>query len=793
MNQRKWYLCALALVVLYLSTAIILPLTRGESPIKLGSDLSGGVLVTYRPDFSSVLDSHRDMTHGEILSAAKENLAARLQRTLKLIPDVIVRDNETIVVTLPAGDDHEETLDFVGKTNQLTLRLVIAEHDGAEVADGTGPVLPYQERYLELAPPEFSGDMLDPRSIRVETGSSDSLDLADLAPRVGFRFAAPHDMAFESFTREHTGQQLAILLDDSVEWAGVIEGAIRGNAVLAGAYTLEEAGEITQMLKSGTLPVSLDVESLSSVGPSLGQAIQEMGLLAMSLSLAMLVLLLTLSYMHRSWFLMASLCSLACLLFLITGLAAALDLTLDVVGIAGIILSVGMGMDACIIVLESLDQKLGRLGAGAITVHHDRIARAAYSFANEGRTLFHANATTLLVVALLLATERLKSFSLFMLVGIGASVLTILITREVLPRTYGWVPDLGWDALGWLRRSRVRLFRARKLYFAILLSGLVLSGVLLLHGTPGGPSLELGPDFRAGTQLVVVPEADKALHNALELLGERLPDVGIRHQTLGPPEHGRYLVTVGTAVAERVGEYALSDGAPTTGELFSIFASESVEVESLNSIDDKVSGRRLMTSLSVLFLSFFFLAVYLVLLQEPLNRLLSSTRSPSSSQRTRALIFAGIMVAIVLDVAVMLATLSLLHLPISLAVVAGILAVIGYSVNDSVVLWCHIQNLQAELQKEKRVMAPLRLVTSAIDRISSRALLTTASTVLPALTILAVGLTPLADFAWVVIAGTVTGTLSSIFVVGSFALRALENETLPTPVDSGRQAPALNS
>ena len=155
-------------------------------------------------------------------------------------------------------------------------------------------------------------------------------------------------------------------------------------------------------------------------------------------------------------------------------------------------------------------------------------------------------------------------------------------------------------------------------------------------------------------------------------------------------------------MAERVGEYALSDGAPTTGELFSIFASESVEVESLSSIDDKVSGRRLMTSLSVLFLSFFFLAVYLVLLQEPLNRLLSSTRSPSSSHRTRALIFAGIMVAIVLDVAVMLATLSLLHLPISLAVVAGILAVIGYSVNDSVVLWCHIQNLQAELQKGKK-------------------------------------------------------------------------------------------
>ena len=61
------------------------------------------------------------------------------------------------------------------------------------------------------------------------------------------------------------------------EWAGVIEGAIRGDAMLAGAYTLEQATEITQMLRSGTLPVSLDVGEVSSVGPSLGQAIQEMG------------------------------------------------------------------------------------------------------------------------------------------------------------------------------------------------------------------------------------------------------------------------------------------------------------------------------------------------------------------------------------------------------------------------------------------------------------------------------------------------------------------------------------
>ncbi|ANM31734.1 hypothetical protein ABI59_22515 [Acidobacteria bacterium Mor1] len=793
MKQRNWYVCALALVVLLLATALVLPLTRGESPIKLGSDLAGGVLVTYRPDFTTVAESHREMTRDEILATAKDNLSARLERTLKLIPDVNVRDDETIVVTLPAGEDHKQTLDLVGRTHRLTLSLVVAEHDDVPSAGDGRTVYPYEDRYLELAPPQFSGDMLDPRAIRVDNGSSDPLALTGVKPQVAFRFAVPHDLAFARFTRENAGRQLAILLDDHVEWAGEIRGAIRGDGVLAGDYTMEQAIDITQMLRSGTLPVSLDVESLSTVGPTLGQSIQDMGLHALSLALAGLVLVLAFSYLHRSWFLLASLCSLGCLLFLLTGLAASLGLTLDVVGIAGIILSVGMGMDACILVLESLDEKLRRPGAKPGTSGPGRLARAAYSFSGEGRTLFHANATTLLVVGLLLATDRLKSFALFMLVGIVASILTILVTREVLPRVHGWLPDLRWEPLGWLRRSNVRLFRARKLYFAALICGLVLVGGWMLLGGPGGPSLELGPDFRAGTQLVVLPEGPDNLAASLDLLEERLPDVGIRQQTLGPPEQGRYLVTVGAPVAERAAEAILGQGNPTAEEFFSIFETTSVEVESLNSIDDKVSGRRLLAGLSVLLFSFLLLAAYLVFLQEPLNRLLSSSPPPPGSRRSRGLIFAGIMLAIFLDVAVMLAALSVLGQPISLAVVAGILAVIGYSVNDSVVLWCHVQNLQTEMRREGKSFSPLELVTTAIDRILSRALLTTLSTVLPAAMILAVGLTPLADFAWVVLAGTVTGTLSSIFIVGSFALRALRHDGSAETDNDEPQAVALGA
>jgi len=127
-----------------------------------------------------------------------------------------------------------------------------------------------------------------------------------------------------------------------------------------------------------------------------------------------------------------------------------------------------------------------------------------------------------------------------------------------------------------------------------------------------------------------------------------------------------------------------------------------------------------------------------------------------------------VLLALALDVAVVLAVLALAAIPLSLPVIAALLAIIGYSVNDSVVLWSHVQSRAAE-----EAASPEETVTRSVDGILSRALLTSVSTMVPALTILAVDLAPLRDFAWAMIAGTVAGTLSSIFLVGAFAVRAL--------------------
>jgi protein-export membrane protein SecD len=761
-RKRNWSLLAVTLVIAYFAACLVLPLTRGESPIDFGLDLAGGVIVSYNPDFSRRLEGYESTPDDELLALTKGIIESRLYRNLNNVPEVVIRDDQQIVVSLPGYEDYRRILDVVGRTYHLTLRLVLSEHDGPV---GGKELFPYQGRYLELAPAEFSGDMLDERHIGVEPGDPGAFEPERRSALVTFRFEPPHDEAFAELTGRYVGRELAILLDGGVEWAGTIESAIRGPGVLQGGYSLQEATEVATMLRSGNLPISLEVGSLSAVGPSLGQEMRELGGQALLLSLLLLAALLGFAYLHRRRLLLAGLASLGCLLLLIAGMAAAFELTLDMVGIAGIILSVGMGMDAFILVFESLAGRgrTTRWPAG----HHGGVIRKLYSFAGEGRTLFHANATTLVVLLLLFATERLRSFALFMIAGVFASALTIFVTREILQRIGPGDDDAGLDLLGWLRPFRHRLFRLRKLYFAAVLAALTTTAVLLPLSLPAGPSLELGADFEPGTQLVVTGADRDSLEDALWRLGERFPGIEIRRQQLGVSEQQRYLLTLGIEIDDEEAK-----------ELDRVFAASPVDLESVNSIDGKVSSRRLLRSLGVLFWSFFFLAAYFAL-QGPIERLVSSKGMSSAPPSSRLTIFAGVLLAVAIDVAIVLAFAAWLRIPIGLPIVAAVLMIIGYSVNDSVVLWSHLQS-----RSRGEAGSAVERVTRGVDGILSRAFLTSLSTLVPALTMLAVGLAPLRDFAWVVIVGTVSGTLSSIFVVGTFAARVFKTRRARTAKES---------
>lgn len=752
-SRKASTLLLLALGLIF-AFSIFWPLARGGQPLSLGLDLSGGAMVTYRPDLDSVPERYAGLDEGELLAMAKETLSGRLMHRFDTLPDVVVRGDGRIVVSLPGEHDQRRILETIGKTYRLTFRQALAVHDTPPPTP-QGLLLPYEGRWLDLGEELLAGHMLEARSIRVDSGGG-SLESLGQGAVVAFSFRPPYDERFAAVTRDSIGKTLAILLDDEVEWAGRVEEEIRGMGVLRGGYTLEQASEVASLLRSGNLPLSLSVESISGVGPTLGQELLSRGQLALAWSAALLALLILLAYGHRPALLLTGWASLACLLFFTLGFICTFGLTVDLVAIAGLVLSIGMGMDAFILVFEALEG--GRAPAGRSPLGR---LREVYGFRGEGRTLVHANATTLLVVLLLFAPDRLQSFALFLVVGITASLLTIVVTRRLLAsfarrgwlesQAKSWWPDL----LGLVRRARPGLFRFRHLYFAAL-AVFLLGTAFWLQSQRAATWLAMGADFQPGVQLQITLPAEQAIEPLMDDLRQTYPDLQARYQAwngdgVGADEAG-YLVTLDTLLAP--------------GDLGHWLEGREAALRKIDAIDARLSSRRMLSSLSVLVFSFLFLGLYLGFQRRIDGWLTPGLRRPTSAGGR---IFAGTVLAVFLDLLVVLAALALLDIPLGMPVIAALLTIVGYSVNDSMVLWSHLS--QAPVNGDPAAEpSTARRIRDGVDQILSRAVLTSLSTTVPALTILAAGLEPLRGFAWAVLVGTVAGTLSSMFVVATFAL-----------------------
>ncbi len=820
MKKRKWYPWFLSSIAIYLMLSLILPLIKGQSPIRFGLDISGGVVVSYKPDFTTTLEKYKQISKQEILKSCKDILTDRLNRKLHITPDIYIRSDERIIVSIPNVQNYNQVLEIVGQTYKLTLRIIVNEY--FEEIPGL-KLFEYYNTYYELGEAQFSGDMLDPKSIRVQSGDPQAFKSEDRAPRVAFAFNSPYDKAFEKFTRENKGKKLAILLDDQIEVIATIQSAISKGGVLTGNYTYEEANDNAILLISGTLPVSLKMESLSGVGPSLGQKVKELGLTAALLSILLLLFLIFIAYLHRSWFLFSGMIILFVLLFSIAGMVSAFDLTLDFAGIAGLILAVGMGMDAFIIIFESLEDKLKDLPSSAIAKHLNIIVGEIYSFASEGRVLFHANMTTLLAIIMCLYIDRVKFFALFIIVGIFASFYTILITRELLRYTYNLAPNFGPSLIGWLRGKQPGIFRLYKPYLAFSVIVFLFAIFLLQQSSSGKKYLQLGSDFKPGTQIICKTEKFNNIDNAISEITSNIPEANLKVQKLlskGQVSTTRYLLNLDIPLLsmnissdspnltqrnedERMtsedlvdfgsmpessifgenrelnnSEFSFSSTSDqqvhlTPNFLVSVLNKHDIDLLSVTSIDSKVSSKRFSSSLSALFFSFGLLAFYLIVIQNFLNKtFFSKNIDVQLGIRNPVWVSVGVLLALVHDISIILILCFFLKIKISLTVIAAILTIIGYSVNDSVVVWSHIE--KKAIKYKAKEINPFQLTKSCIDSILIRAALTSVSTIIPALAILVIGIDPLKDFALVITVGTIAGTFSSIFVVGFFALKTLE-------------------
>jgi len=543
--------------------------------------------------------------------------------------------------------------------------------------------------------------------------------------------------------------QIAIVLDNIVYSApGVTTGPISGgNSEISGSFTLNEAIALANVLRAGKLPASADIVQADEVGPSLGQEAIDSGMKSFLIALA-LVLIWMLFYYGKSG--IFSDIALLLNILLIFGILSGLGAVLTLPGIAGIVLTIGIAVDANVLIYERIREELNK-GKGQKEAVDD-------GFSNALSSILDANITTGLTALILFVfgTGPIKGFATTLLIGIVTSLFTAIFISRLL---IDWYVNKGHKldfstaiTKGLFRNINIDFLRKRK--FAYIVSGLIILGGLFSLFTTG---LDEGIDFVGGrtyqvrfAQDVNTEEVKNAVHDVFE--SAEVKTIGGNNQL---KISTKYKVDENSAeVDEEVqsklfeslkpflpdgityDEFKVGSGNKKIGKMYSGKVSPTIA-------DDiqKSSVWAVLGSLVVVFL-------YILL-------------------RFKKWQFSlGAVIAVFHDVLIVLGIYSItwrfmpFDMEIDQAFIAAILTVIGYSLNDTVVVFDRIR----EFLKEHTSWNFNRTVNVALNSTLSRTLNTSLTTLVVLLAMFVFGADSLRDLLFALIVGVVVGTYSSVFI-----------------------------
>jgi preprotein translocase subunit SecD len=388
--------------------------------IRLGLDLKGGVHLVLEADTSKI-ESTQDLK--DAVNVALEIIRNRVDQFGVSEPTISRQGTSRIIVDLAGIEDPQRAVELIGKTALLEFKLVDEKGDLKKALEDKLP--PDDEilyEYVDGKPRPYlikRETLLSGRFIKDARVEIDSWG----QPYIALEFDSQGAQIFAQITGTHVGERLAIILDNVVKSAPVIKTRIpEGKAVIEGRFTLEEANELRIILKSGALPIPFNIIQNTTVGPSLGRDSIQKGLVSGIIGLVGVVLFMGIYY--RKAGLIANMALFLNLLFLL-GALAALKATLTLPGIAGIILTIGMSIDANVIIFERIREELRRERAPRSAV--DTGYRRALS------TILDANITTLITALILFqfGSGPIKGFATTLSIGILASLFTAIVVTRV--------------------------------------------------------------------------------------------------------------------------------------------------------------------------------------------------------------------------------------------------------------------------------------------------------------------------------------------------------------------------
>ncbi|MFF7627231.1 protein translocase subunit SecD [Streptomyces cyaneofuscatus] len=756
MTRATTVRAVLAAAVLLVSVFITLTM----SP-RLGLDLQGGTRMVLQAKDSATVEADRETTDRTL-----EVLRQRID-SLGVAEPVLTRSGEDrIIVELPDVQDPRQAAAVIGRTAQLSFHEVLgAAPPGTDTAPETGEkrlILPDEQgTRLDLGPSRLSG-----AGVKDATAFFEAQQAAGWTVKLDFHKDAGKD--WTKLTGEaacHPAgderRRVAIVLDEKVisspqvdPSVGCQAGLPSGGTQITGSFTAKEARDLALLIKGGALPVPVEIVEQRTVGPTLGAAAIDASAQAALIGAAATALFIT--FVYR---LFGALAAVALAAYGVISYAAlvGLGVTLTLPGLAGFVLAIGMAVDANVLVFERAREEC-----------QDRPTRSLRSALTTGfqkafSAVADSNITTLLAAGLLffLGSGPVKGFGVTLAIGVIASMFSALVIARALTEIAAgsrFVSDYrGVNGIArpgsvrtWLTRKDPQLFRkpVQWLVISTVLVAVAVAGIVVR-------GVDLGVEFTGG-RLV---EYSTSRPVDVETARSTLADAGFGDAEITTAGDGD--ISVRTGKLDNDGEHALRTALATEGGETTKVRDELIGP----SLGDELRRNALIALGVAVLVQLAYLAV-----------------------RFRWTFAVGSVIAMVHDVIIVVGAFAWLGRPVDGIFLAALLTVIGYSVNDSVVVFDRVRELWAGNRKTPLATIARRAVLQTVPRTVNTGM--GALFILVALAVL--GGDSLTDFALALLIGIVVGTWSSVFtaVPGALVLERTTTAPPPVPGKSSRRARA---
>ncbi len=706
---------AIVLGLVLFSIFYVFPLHKN---IDLGLDLKGGMYILLRADTHSVAASKK----GDAISAALEKIRNRIDAFGVREPSIIPQGDDSILVQVP-GVVNREIVDQLKQVGKLEFKLV--EEDNELISKAVAGEVP--EGY-ELKEYEEANILLHKEPLVVGSDLADSTMGFDTygGAEPNLQFTAEGSKKFAKVTQENVGRRLAIVLDGVVKSAPQIrEPILSGKAQISGNFSVDEARVIISVLNSGALPVPLTVEEERSVGPLLGSDSIKRGINSILLGAALVVGFVLVYYFLGG--VITVICLALNLLFILAGLHL-FKATLTLPGIAGMILTLGMAVDANVLILERIREELRAAKPLSIAVKN--------GFDRAKRTIFDANITTLIAALFLFiyGTGPIKGFATTLSLGIVASIFTsVFIGRTIFSLFLDLkIKDL--PMLSLISSTHIDFVKYRRICIA---ASLIIIAALMFNYASGSERF-YGIDFTGGQvcEYKITPAANiEQVRNVLakegfkDLVIQEFKDID-----------GGVIVKSKDDIASSV-ESALEKNFEQVEEL---------RVTTVGPAVGKILRKK--AYLAIVF-SLLGILAYVAF-------------------RFKHFDFAfAAVIALFHDIIISFGALCFVSLffggfDINLLTISALLTIAGYSINDTIVIYDRIREISPRMGKARLS----DIINTAINGTLSRTIITSLTTLVVVLSIFLLGGEALKGFSFVLLVGIVAGTYSSVYIAAPLVL-----------------------